>query len=37
MGGLSIWHWLIAGVIALPMIGGVYFLPAIVAAARKHT
>lgn len=36
MGGLSIWHLLIIGVVALPMIGCVYFVPSIVAAARKH-
>jgi len=32
MGGLSIWHWLIIGVIGLP----IWFAPSIVAAARKH-
>jgi len=36
MGGISIWHWLIIGVIALPMFGCIYFAPSIVAAARKH-
>ncbi len=36
MGGLSIWHWAIVGVIAFPMVLGIYFVPSIVAAARKH-
>ena len=32
MGGISIWHWLIVGVIGLP----IWFVPSIVALARKH-